>query len=114
MRFLLAALLLLPVAVQAADVQGLPYSGRPVADVIDEFRAAGEPFAYSTSLVPLNLLVTAEPDASAPLEIVRQILRPHGLTIRSEAGVYLVVRYSSADMPKGGILLNRHRDPRHG
>lgn len=105
MRFLLAALLLLLVAVQAADGQDQPYSGRPVADVIDEFRAAGEPFAYSTSLVPADLLVIAEPDASAPLEIVRQILRPHGLTIRSEAGVYLVVRYDSAELPRGGILL---------
>ena len=28
----------------------------------------------------------AEPKATEPVDLVREILRPHGLTIRSEAG----------------------------
>ena len=33
-----------------------------------------------------------EPRPGTPLEIVRQILEPHGLAVRLEAGLYLVVR----------------------
>ena len=105
LRALLMIVLLLPVAGWAADGDAVPYTGRPVSAVIDEFRADGHPFAYSTNLVSENLLVTQEPDASEPLEIVKAILRPHGLTIRTEAGVYLVVRFDSAGLPKGSILL---------
>ena len=89
-------LLLLPVAGLAADGGTVPYTGRPVADVIDEFRDAGHPFAYSTNLVSADLTVTVESDATDPVEIVKDILRPHGLTIRSEAGVHLVIRLKSA------------------
>ena len=85
-------LLLLPVAGQAVEGDAVPYMGRPVAEVIDEFRDAGLPFAYSTNLVSADLVVEAEPEATDPVGIVRDILRPHGLTIRSEAGVHLVVR----------------------
>ncbi len=104
-RTILILLLLLPLAGVAADGGAPSYAGRPVAEVIDEFRAAGHSFAYSTNLVAADLLVTAEPDATDPVEIVREILRPHGLTIRSEAGVHLVVRFSSADLPNGGVVL---------
>lgn len=105
MRQLLALLILLPGVLLAADGDVATYTGRQVAAVIDEFRAAGHPFAYSTNLVGDDLLVTIEPDAVEPLAIVRQILRTHGLTIRSEAGVHLVVRYDSDGLPKGNILL---------
>jgi len=105
LRALLALLLLLPVAVQAADGDAVPYKGRQVAAVIDEFRDAGHPFAYSTNLVTDDLMVTEEPDAIEPLEIVRQILKAHRLTIRSEAGVHLVVRYDSEGLARGNILL---------
>ena len=105
MRILLVALLLLSVAIDAAEDDAALYKGRPVAEVIDELRDAGHPFAYSTNLVSADLLVTVESDASEPLEVVREILRPHGLTIREEAGVYLVVRYDSDGLPKGNILL---------
>jgi hypothetical protein len=63
-----------------------------VTSVIDEFREAGVDFAYSTNLVTADLHVGLEPEPGTPLEIMRQILRPHGLTIREDAGVYLVVR----------------------
>ncbi len=76
----------------AADGPPASYAGRSVADVIDEFRERGLEFAYSTILVTPDLVVLAEPTATSPLEIVRQILGPHGLTIRTDSGVYLVVR----------------------
>ena len=96
LRTIMMVLLLLPVAGLAADGGTVPYTGRPVADVIDEFRDAGHPFAYSTNLVSADLTVTVESDATDPVEIVKDILRPHGLTIRSEAGVHLVIRLKSA------------------
>lgn len=68
-----------------------PMAGRPVADVIDEFRAAGYPFAYSDALVTGDMVVMAEPDPGEPDEVVRQILKPHRLTVRYEAGIYLVI-----------------------
>lgn len=105
MRLLLIALVCLAAAAEAVEGGAAPLKGRPIADVIDEFRAAGYPFAYSTNLVTNNLRVRDAAAASEPLEIVREILRPHGLTIREEAGVYLVVRYDAASLPKGTILL---------
>ncbi len=104
-RTIIIALLLLPAAGLTAGEDTAPYAGRPVAEIIDEFRGAGYPFAYSTNLVSADLIVTVEPAATEPVEIVREILRPHGLTIRSEAGVHLVVRYDSAGLPKGNIML---------
>ena len=80
----------------AADGLPVPYEGRLITGVIDEFRADGYPFAYSTILVSSDLVVQAEPSAGSPLEIVRQILQPHGLKIRSDSGVHLIVRDTSS------------------
>lgn len=79
-------------AALADDGQAVTFVGRTVAAVIDEFRNQGQPFAYSTSLVRDDLLVTDEPSPGTPLEIARQILKPHGLAVKLEAGLYLVVR----------------------
>jgi outer membrane receptor protein involved in Fe transport len=87
----------------AAHGDTLSYVGRPVAEVIDSFRAAGHPFAYSDALVPRGLLVTVEPDALEPAEIVRQILEPHALTVRFEAGLYLVIRVQPTSRPSQPI-----------
>jgi outer membrane receptor protein involved in Fe transport len=95
LRTLIVLILLLPVAGLAADGGTVPYTGRQVAEVIDEFRGAGQPFAYSTNLVSADLIVLAEPKAADPLGIVKEILRPHGLTIRVDSGVLLVVRVDS-------------------
>ena len=91
-------LLLLIVAVPAWAADGLPvpYEGRLITAVIDEFRADGYSFAYSTVLVSSDLVVQAEPSAGSPLEVVKQILQPHGLKIRSDSGVHLVVRDTSS------------------
>jgi outer membrane receptor protein involved in Fe transport len=88
------------------------YKGRTVVSVIDEFRSQQWPFAYSTNLVSDSLLVTVEPQATNPPEIVSEILAPHGLAVREEEGFYLVVR---AEMPlvTTGILLIVVRDRGH-
>lgn len=102
MRILILVAFLVAATVQAADTA---YVGRPVAEIIDEFRSAGEPFAYSTNLVGDDLVVVAEPDPGAPVDIVAQILRAHGLTIKTEAGVHLVVRFDQDGLDPGSILL---------
>jgi outer membrane receptor protein involved in Fe transport len=89
---LLSVVVLVAAAGSAALGDAVPYVGRPVAEVIDEFRDAGHPFAYSNALVSDDLLVIAEPEADEPAEIVRQILEPHNLTVLFEAGIYLVIR----------------------
>jgi len=99
LRTFMIMVLLLAAAGSAADGDVVPYVGRHVAEVIDEFRDAGQPFAYSTNLVSADLIVQTEPEATGPLGIVREILRPHGLTIRSDSGVHLVVRVDSSPPP---------------
>ena len=92
-------------AVQAADPEVVLYEGRSVAEVIDDFRDAGYPFAYSTNLVSDDLMVVSEPDAQEPVAIVEQILKPHRLMIRDQAGVLLVVRFDAPGGATGNILL---------
>ena len=101
---LLVPLLLAAMAAFGADGDGL-YAGRSVIDLIEEFRAAGEPFAYSTNLVTRDLIVTEEPEPGTPLDVIRQILRPHGLTVEERAGVYLVMRFDAQGLELGNILL---------
>ena len=56
-------------------------------------RAAGLPLAYSTTAAAApSLTVRAAPRASEPVELVREILAPHGLTLRFVEGLYIVVR----------------------
>jgi outer membrane receptor protein involved in Fe transport len=79
--------------------------GQSVASVIDNFRLQGWPFAYSTNLVSDDLLVLHEPQASDPLDVVKQILEPHDLVIRSEEGLFLVVRNDAAPVRLGSLLI---------
>ncbi len=104
---LIVALLigLAPPASPAAEGEAVPFLGRPVAAVIDEFRAAGQPFVYSTNLIRDDLRVTVEPHGSDPVLIVRQILAAHGLTLRAEAGLYVVIRDAENTIDSGTILV---------
>lgn len=79
----------------ADDGQAAPYAGRKIVEVIDEFRAQGQPFVYSTNVVTDDLYVVFEPEHGTPLEIVQQILRPHGLTIQTDSSVHIVIREPS-------------------
>ncbi|HUQ51826.1 MAG TPA: TonB-dependent receptor [Gammaproteobacteria bacterium] len=86
-----------------------PLVGRTVQGVLDELRAAGAPFVYSSNLLPSTLTVTAEPNATDELALAREILQPHGLAVRVESGVWLVVRgeppASPAPFAPGTIVL---------
>ena len=106
MRSLLILILLtvcaFPVVAQM-ELEG--YEGRTVVSVIEDFRSQGWSFAYSTNLVSDDLLVIAEPEGSEALDIVRQILVPHGLTLRSEEGLWLIVRDNASAARLGSLLI---------
>jgi hypothetical protein len=97
--------MLFPLVAWAQDDVARPFAGRPIVEVIEEFRNDGLNLAYSTNLVTSDLVVESEPSPGEPLEIVKQILRPFGLTIRTESGVHLVVRFDQDGLQPGSILL---------
>ena len=103
--FFLVALLAVSFIAAAADGDAVRYKGRTVTSVIDEFRSQGFGFAYSTSLVSDELLVTVEPSGTDKLQIVKQILEPHNLTIRSEEGLWLIVGGDRGGQERGHVLL---------
>jgi outer membrane cobalamin receptor len=99
-RFLLVAVALGAGVVDAQPAR--PLAGRPVQSVIEELREAGAPFVYSSSLLPGRLTVSVEPAATDPLALAREILEPHGLTVRAEGGAWLIVR---AESPEPGAIV---------
>ncbi|HET7131355.1 MAG TPA: hypothetical protein VFJ95_03870, partial [Gammaproteobacteria bacterium] len=102
MRSILRLVLLLVVAagVIAAHAQDRgAYRGRSVASVIDQLRADGLPLVYSSNLLPSTLLVEKEPESTEPLAVAREILAPHGLALREQGGVWLVVRGAPPPAP---------------
>jgi hypothetical protein len=83
-----------------------PLRGRTVQSVVDELREGGAPLVYSSNLLSGALTVAAEPTAAEPLALVREILLPHGLVVREEAGVWLIVRGEESPPPTpGGIAV---------
>ena len=92
-RAFLLAIVVLSSTVLADAGNSVSYAGRQLTDVIDEFRASGIEFAYSTNVVTDDLHVAFEPEPGTPLEIMQQILRPHGLEIQSESGINVIVRF---------------------
>ena len=106
MRSLLILILLTVCALPVvAQMQREGFEGRTVVSVIEDFRSQGWSFAYSTNLVSDDLLVIAEPEDSDVLDIVRQILVPHGLTLRSEEGLWLIVRDNASAARLGSLLI---------
>jgi len=95
---LLAAWLLVTLGCTAAlAAAGPPYLGRPVEDVLRELEGRGLTLIYSSETVPASLRVLAEPDASAPLELLQQVLEPHGLRVeRVGENSFAIVRSASA------------------
>jgi outer membrane receptor protein involved in Fe transport len=82
--------------------------GRPLAAIVDELRAAGVPLAYSTAVLPQALTVRAVPQSRDPVELVREILTPHGLTLHFVEGLYIVVRAAeanAADATTGAVTI---------
>lgn len=67
----------------AATAQSLV--GRHVSDVLDSLRADGLTFIYNTQIVSDQLVVNAEPRARAGIELAKEILAAHGLTVSQVA-----------------------------
>lgn len=68
------------------------FTGRRVADVLDELRATGLTFIYSSQRVPSELLVLREPASRAGINLAREILAQHELGLMPVApGVYSVI-----------------------
>lgn len=90
----LMMLMLLLNSVFAADNPYLieRYTGRPVFEVLDSVQQQGFPIVYSSQLVPSSLRVLSEPLNMEPLDLVTEILKPHGLMLKQADGIYLVVR----------------------
>ncbi|HJR70096.1 MAG TPA: TonB-dependent receptor, partial [Gammaproteobacteria bacterium] len=82
-----------------------PLLGRTVQSVLDELRTAGAPLVYTSNLVRASFTVAAEPAVTEPLALARVILLPYGLTVREEAGVWLVVRGDVAPAAPGRVVL---------
>lgn len=69
--------------------------GRPIVEVVDEYRSMGVPLAYSSALLPRDYVVLNAPSSKEPIAIVKEILQPYQLTIREVAGLHVVTRLVS-------------------
>jgi outer membrane receptor protein involved in Fe transport len=80
----LAGALLILVAGAGPLSAGPParFAGRPLAEALQELRAAGLKLVFASNVVTPDLRVAAEPRAAAPREILDEILAPHGLAAR--------------------------------
>jgi outer membrane cobalamin receptor len=76
-----------------AAAQSGRFLGRPVAEVLRELRGPNIEFVFSSALVGDDVRVASEPVSRDPVEMAREILRPHGLALREpRPGLYTVVR----------------------
>ena len=85
--------------------QGAPptkYVGRPLVEVLRELEAQRLNIVFSSELVRSDMRVVSEPKSTAPRKLLEEVLRPHGLEVRSGAGGSLmVVRSRRSAAPKG-------------
>jgi outer membrane receptor protein involved in Fe transport len=77
------------VALAAAPTK---FTGQSISQVLNGLRTQGLTFIYNSEVVPRQLTVRDEPQARGGLELAREVLGPHGLTVAEVvAGVYTVV-----------------------
>ncbi len=74
-------------------------AGDSISEIIDRLRADGFSIAYSTALLPPGLVVQERAVAPEPLALVRKILRPHGLTLRTTSTLHVVTRITQKAPP---------------
>lgn len=77
-----------------------PIIGDRLYQALDELRQTGLDLVYSTALVTGDMRVLKTPDSQDPVDQARQMLAPHGLTLKETSGIFLVVR--KAEMVGGG------------
>jgi hypothetical protein len=75
--------------------------GKPLDVALAELERKGAPLIFSSALVPPSARVVIAPEGETLQELVRDLLRPHGLTLRlTPEGRWVVVR------APGGAALN--------
>jgi outer membrane receptor protein involved in Fe transport len=71
-----------------------------VAEVLQEWNGRGLHLIYSTEIVPPALRVLREPRATGGIELVIEVLAPHGLTVQQVApDTWSVVAAAAAERP---------------
>jgi hypothetical protein len=94
-KTLLFLVALLPAAAWAA-----PYRGLPVEAVLEELRARGLEFLYSSDLVKPWMRVEREPNARDPEALLAEILAPHGITLTRGPGETLMLVRAGTETPR--------------
>ncbi|MGA9573875.1 MAG: TonB-dependent receptor [Lysobacterales bacterium] len=72
--------------------QAPAFQGRPVLEVLQKYTKQGINLIYSTDYIPATMLVVNEPVSREPLQVIEEILYPHGLKLKNVDGRYLVVK----------------------
>ena len=95
------------------------YAGRPLAEALQQLSRQGLRIVFSTELVRPEMRVAQEPRATAPRDILTEILAPHGLTVRPGPRDTLLVirtavttRQSPPAPPRTGIIAGTVVDAR--
>ncbi len=71
---------------------GPPYAGRSLRDALSDLDLQGLQLVYNDRLVRADLLVELEPAPGSAVDVLRQLLEPHGLAAREIGpGVYAIV-----------------------
>jgi TonB dependent receptor/TonB-dependent Receptor Plug Domain len=114
-RIVLAAMVCLTALMDAPAhgeiAQPREYKGRRVVEVLRELQTEGVRILFSSTLVPVDLVVKAEPKPGAWREIAEQILAPHGLTVASGPGMTWLVVRATTIRPRPGAAPPDKRPP---
>jgi len=89
-------------------------TGRPLSEAIERIGERGLDVVYSSDLIRPSMRVLAEPIATAPREILDQLLEPHGLEAREGPGGTLLIVRRPDTGPEGGIAGRVVRSADHG
>lgn len=85
--------LTLCLATLADAVAAVPVTGRPIAELLRDAAGRGLRIVFSDELVPQDLLAVSEPVSTETVAQLREILRPHALTLLEVSpGTYVVTR----------------------
>lgn len=109
-RFAIAVLL--TVISSVAAYAAAPYFGKPVVDVLEEFRQQGHRIAYSTSVVSPELLVNIEPRPSdGAMNQILEILKPHALSLKIIEDIFVVVPVEKQQPAAATVATTTRREP---
>ena len=79
------------------------YAGRPLVEALEALRADGLPLVWSSALVRAEMRVANEPRASAPREVLDELLAPFPLAVRPGPSRRLLI-VARAEPPALGSL----------